>query len=146
MRQLTRRQRISAAVLTILALCFITLDLGGGSLRNAHDGVGGTFGSLYRGTDAVLGPLRRWAAGLPDAGTNESRIKALQHDNAVLRGRIDALSSDRSTSTQLARLQHEISIPVIVADRPLDSVVLGTATVVEHFEQLQKVVVDGHRR
>jgi rod shape-determining protein MreB len=45
-----------------------------------------------------------------------------------------------------ARLQHEIGIPVLVADRPLDSVVLGTGTVVEHFEQLQKVVVDGHRR
>jgi rod shape-determining protein MreB len=45
-----------------------------------------------------------------------------------------------------ARLQHELAIPVQVADRPLDSVVLGTATVIEHFEQLQKVVVDGHRR
>lgn len=45
-----------------------------------------------------------------------------------------------------ARLQHEIGIPVLVADRPLDSVVLGTGTVIEHFEQLQKVVVDGHRR
>jgi rod shape-determining protein MreB len=45
-----------------------------------------------------------------------------------------------------ARLQHEIGIPVLVADRPLDSVVLGTGTVVEHFEQLQQVVVDGHRR
>ena len=45
-----------------------------------------------------------------------------------------------------ARLQHELGIPVLVADRPLDSVVLGTGTVVEHFEQLQKVVVDGRRR
>jgi len=45
-----------------------------------------------------------------------------------------------------ARLQHELGIPVLVADRPLDSVVLGTATVVEHFDQLQKVVIDGHRR
>jgi rod shape-determining protein MreB len=45
-----------------------------------------------------------------------------------------------------ARLQQEVGIPVLVAERPLDSVVLGTATVVEHFEQLQKVVVDGHRR
>ncbi len=45
-----------------------------------------------------------------------------------------------------ARVQHEIGIPVLVADRPLDSVVLGTGTVVEHFEQLQKVVVDGPRR
>jgi rod shape-determining protein MreB len=45
-----------------------------------------------------------------------------------------------------ARLEHELGVPVQVADRPLDSVVLGTATVVEHFDQLQKVVVDGHRR
>jgi rod shape-determining protein MreB len=45
-----------------------------------------------------------------------------------------------------ARLQHEIGIPVLVAERPLDSVVLGTATVVEQFESLHKVVVDGHRR
>ncbi|HEU5266745.1 MAG TPA: rod shape-determining protein [Jatrophihabitans sp.] len=45
-----------------------------------------------------------------------------------------------------ARLQHELGVPVLVADRPLDSVVLGTATVVEHFDQLHKVVVDGHRR
>ena len=45
-----------------------------------------------------------------------------------------------------ARLQHDIGIPVLVADRPLDSVVLGTAQVVEHFESLHRVVVDGHRR
>lgn len=45
-----------------------------------------------------------------------------------------------------ARLQHDIGIPVLVADRPLDSVVLGTATVVENFGHLQKVVIDGHRR
>ena len=45
-----------------------------------------------------------------------------------------------------ARLEHEIGIPVVVAERPLDSVVLGAGTVVEHFDQLHKVVVDGHRR
>ena len=45
-----------------------------------------------------------------------------------------------------ARLQHELGIPVLVADRPLDSVVLGTGTVIEHFDQLHKVVVDGARR
>nr|WP_304045677.1 rod shape-determining protein [Jatrophihabitans endophyticus] len=45
-----------------------------------------------------------------------------------------------------ARLEAELGIPVHIAERPLDSVVLGTATVVEHFDQLHKVVVDGHRR
>ncbi len=105
MRQLTRRQRMSALVLAVVALCFITLDLGGGGLQQAHSGVRGTLGSLYRGTDTVLGPVRRFAAGVPDAGTNESRIKALQHRNAVLRGRLDAVRADRIVSAQLARLQ-----------------------------------------
>jgi rod shape-determining protein MreB len=45
-----------------------------------------------------------------------------------------------------ARLQHELGVPVLVADRPLDSVVLGTGTVVEHFTELAKVVVDEPRR
>jgi rod shape-determining protein MreB and related proteins len=45
-----------------------------------------------------------------------------------------------------ARLNHEIGVPVVVADRPLDSVVLGTGTVVEHFAALRRVVVDGPRR
>ena len=45
-----------------------------------------------------------------------------------------------------ARLQHEVGLPVLVADRPLDSVVLGTGTVVEHFGELAKVVIDEPRR
>src|SRR5262249_38326404 len=67
------------------------------------------------------------------AGDLVSRGIVLTGGGALLRG-LDA------------RLQHEIGIPVLVADRPLDSVVLGTATVVEHFEQLHRVVGDGHRR
>ena len=105
MRQLTRRQRVSAIVLAVLALCFITLDLGGGSLRQAHAGVRGTLGSLYRGTDTVLGPARRWAAGVPDAGRNEGRIQALQHKNATLRGKLDARSIDHRVGVRIAALQ-----------------------------------------
>lgn len=92
-------------VLAAIALCFITLDLGGGALDNAHSGVRGALGSLYRGTDTVLGPARRWLQGLPSAGTNQARIDQLRHENAVLRGRIAALSSDRRTAAELARLQ-----------------------------------------
>jgi rod shape-determining protein MreC len=105
MRRLTRRQRISASVLAVVALCFITLDLGGGALREAHTGVRGSLGSLYRGTDSVLGPVRRWVEGVPTAGTNKSRIEELRRDNARLRGRIAALQSDRRTTGQLAALQ-----------------------------------------
>ena len=71
---------------------------------------------------------------LADAKALEWRVDdVLLHHNALLRG-------------LNARLQHELGIPVLVAERPLDSVVLGTGTVVEHFDQLQKVVIDGHRR
>lgn len=105
MRRLTRRQRLSAIVLAALALCFVTLDLGGGSLADAHSGVRGSLGSLYRGTDGVLGPVRRWVEGVPSAGAHEGTIERLRRDNAALRGRIAALETDRHTSAQLAALQ-----------------------------------------
>ncbi|PZS35829.1 MAG: hypothetical protein DLM58_02970 [Pseudonocardiales bacterium] len=105
MRRLTRRQRVAAIVLASLALGFLTLDLGGGGLRSAHSGVRGALGSLYRGTDAVIGPARHFIQGIPSAGTNHSRIAALQHENAVLRGRVAAAEADRTTHAHLARLQ-----------------------------------------
>lgn len=105
MRRLTRRQRVSAIVLAAVALCFLTLDLGGGALRDAHAGVRGTLGSLYRGTDAVLGPVRRWAEGVPSAGKNQATIERLRHENASLRGRIGSLQADQRTNGRLAALQ-----------------------------------------
>jgi rod shape-determining protein MreC len=104
-RRLTRRQRLAAIVLAGVALCFITLDLGGGALRDAHSGVRGALGSLYRGTDAVVGPARRWAEGVPSAGSHQATIERLRGENARLRGRIAALQADRRTAGQLAELQ-----------------------------------------
>lgn len=86
---------------------------------------------LARIVDAVRSTLDRCPPEL--AGDLVSRGIVITGGGALLRG-------------MAARLQHEIGIPVLVADRPLDSVVLGTGTVVEHFDQLQKVVVDGSRR
>lgn len=105
MRRLTKRQRTSAIVLAVIALCLITLDLGGAGLADAHSGVRGTLGALYRGTDAVIGPVRNWVQGVPTAGTNRGKITDLEHANAELRGQVDALKSDRRTSAELSRLQ-----------------------------------------
>jgi rod shape-determining protein MreC len=105
MRRLSRRQRISAIVLAAVAVCFITLDLGGGALRDAHSGVRGTLGALYRGTDSVLGPARRWLEGVPSAGTNKATIDELRSENAQLRGRIEQLERDQRAAAQLAGLQ-----------------------------------------
>jgi rod shape-determining protein MreC len=104
MRALTRRQRLAAIVLACLALGFVTLDLGGGGLRSAHSGVRGALGSLYRGTDAVLGPTRHFIQGIPSAGTSHARISTLRHENAVLRGRVAVAEAERATHAQLARL------------------------------------------
>ena len=84
---------------------------------------------------SIVGAVRSTLDRCPPelAGDLVSRGIVVTGGGALLRG-IDA------------RLQHEIGIPVLVADRPLDSVVLGTGTVLEHFERLQKVVVDGPRR
>jgi rod shape-determining protein MreC len=110
MRRLTRRQRISAMALAVIALAFITLDRGGGSLNDAHDGVRGALGSLYRGTDSVLGPVRRWVQGAPTAGSNEGHIQALQAQNQKLNARIAKLQADARTSRQLAQLQHSADL------------------------------------
>jgi rod shape-determining protein MreC len=116
MRRLTRRQRSSAIVLAIVALAFLTLDLGGSGLGSAHSGMRGMLGSLYRGTDAVLGPVRRFAEGVPDAGTNKHRIDELRSENAKLRAQLAAQQADRRTSAQLSQLQ-------LAADRTGRSIV-----------------------
>jgi rod shape-determining protein MreC len=103
-RRLTHRQRVSAVVLTVVALCFITLDLGGGALRDAHSGVRGSLGALYRGTDSVLRPVRHWVEGVPSAGSKQGQLDELRSANAELRGRIAALEADRRTSARLAAL------------------------------------------
>lgn len=92
-------------MLAAVALCFITLDLGGGGLRSAHNGVRGALGSLYRGTDSMLGPVRRFVQGVPSAGSNQERIDKLRQENARLRGQVAQADSDRATHTRLAALQ-----------------------------------------
>jgi rod shape-determining protein MreC len=105
MRRLSRRQRLAAIVLSAVALCFITLDVGGGSLAGAHSGVRGTLGALYRGTDGVLGPVRRFVQGVPHAGTNEAKIHELQQENAALRAEAAQRTADTATANQLAALK-----------------------------------------
>ncbi len=103
--RLTRRQRVAAVVLAAVAACFLTLDLTGSSLSTAHSGVRGLLGSLYRGTDSVLGPVRRFVQGVPHASSNEERVRVLQHENAVLKKQLADINTDRRTAAELARLR-----------------------------------------
>ena len=104
-RRLTKRQRIAAVVLVALAACFMAIDLTGSGLRGAHSGVRGTLGALYRGTDGVLGPARRFVQGVPHAAGNRNTIARLRHENAELQARLDQQSADAATDAALARLR-----------------------------------------
>jgi len=44
------------------------------------------------------------------------------------------------------RLRHETGMPIIIADRPLDCVALGSGKCVEEFDALQQVLVSEPRR
>jgi rod shape-determining protein MreC len=103
--RLTRRQRVAAIVLAAVAACFVTLDVSGSGLASAHSGARGMLGSLYRGTDSVLGPVRRFAQGVPHAESNENHVRALQHENAQLRKQLADAATDRKTAAELDRLQ-----------------------------------------
>jgi rod shape-determining protein MreC len=92
-------------VLAVLALLFISLDFAGGSLGGARGGTTGALGSLYRGTDAVLGPARRFVQGVPDVGGNRREIAQLKQRNAELQRRLAASAADAATARQLQALQ-----------------------------------------
>ncbi|HEV2885464.1 MAG TPA: rod shape-determining protein MreC [Jatrophihabitans sp.] len=105
MRRLTRRQQLAAVVLAVLALLFISLDFAGGSLGGARGGATGALGALYRGTDAVLGPVRRFVQGVPDVGSNRREIARLEQRNAELQRQLAAAAADAATARQLHALQ-----------------------------------------
>ena len=105
MRRLSRRQQLSAIVLAVVALLFISFDFAGGSLGGARGGATGALGSLYRGTDAVLGPARRFVQGVPNVGGNRREIAQLKQRNAELQRQLAAAAADAATTRQLQALQ-----------------------------------------
>ena len=98
MSRLSLRQRVAAAALVLVALAFCVLDLAGAPLADAHGGVRGMLGSLYRGTDTVLGPVRRAATGGTDADAT------LQQQNADLRRQNAALQQQLSDAAAVKGL------------------------------------------
>jgi rod shape-determining protein MreC len=105
MRRLTRRQRWAAIALALVALAFLTLDLGGSSLASAHGGVRGAFGALYRGTDSILGPVRRFVQGVPGAASNKEKIDQLEAENRRLQQRLADAAVDKATAARLRTLE-----------------------------------------
>jgi rod shape-determining protein MreC len=61
-------------------------------------------GSLYRGTDAVLGPVRRFVEAVPHAASDQDRMRELEQRNARLQQRLAHAKADRATERQLRAL------------------------------------------
>jgi rod shape-determining protein MreC len=96
---------MAALVLAIVAVGFVSLDATGSGLSGAHSGARGTLGSLYRGTDAVVGPVRRFVQGVPDASANRAKVEQLTRENAALAAKVAAQQADAATTQRLAALQ-----------------------------------------
>ncbi len=109
MRSLTRRQRRAAVALALVAALFCALDVAGAPFQGARSGVQGYFGALYRGTDGVLGPARRWIQAVPHAGSDAATIAALRRRVDDLQRTAAVTAQDKATSKSIRALQMQAS-------------------------------------
>jgi rod shape-determining protein MreC len=105
MKRLTRRQRRAALALAMLAVLFVASDALGASYAGARGGVQGILGALYRGTDSVFMPARRWIQALPHVGRDTSTIARLRAQVATLQRRNATLLAAAGSGVQLRQLQ-----------------------------------------
>ena len=105
MKRLTRRQRRAALALAVVAMLFIASDALGASYAEARGGVQGFFGALYRGTDSVFTPARRWIQALPHLGRDARTIARLRAQVAMLQRQNANLVDAGGAGAQLRQLQ-----------------------------------------
>lgn len=109
MRTLTRRQRRAAIALALVAAFFCALDVAGAPFQGARDGVQGYLGALYRGTDGVLGPTRRWVQAVPHAGSDAATIASLRQQVGDLQRTAAVTAQDKATRKSVQALQLQAS-------------------------------------
>jgi rod shape-determining protein MreC len=105
MKRLTRRQRRAALALAVVAVLFIATDALGASYADARGGVQGFFGALYRGTDSVFTPARRWIQALPHLGRDATIIAQLRAQVTTLQRQNADLLNAGGSGAQLRQLQ-----------------------------------------
>jgi rod shape-determining protein MreC len=105
MKRLTRRQRRAALALALVAVLFVVTDALGASYADARGGVQGFFGALYRGTDSVFTPARRWIQALPHVGRESTTIARLRAQVATLQRQNATLLDAAGSGAQVRQLQ-----------------------------------------
>ena len=117
-RALTHRQRRAALALALVALLFVGIDVAAAPFRDARGGASGVLGSLARGTDSVVGPVRRFVQGLPHVSADRAQLHDLQQQTAQLRDELTRNQIDKATADQLASLGLQATatgVPVLPA-------------------------------
>ena len=109
MRTLTSRQRRAAIALAVVAVLFATFDVLGAPFASARGGAQGFFGGLYRGTDSVLGPTRRWLGELPHLNTDRRTIADQRAQLAAQQRSTATRRANAITARGVAQLQLQAS-------------------------------------
>ncbi len=80
----SRRSRIIAAVLLVVALSVAVLGLQGGAVRSANHGASAVFGPLERGMHSVFSPIGRFITGLTSINSKDRELARLRDQVASL--------------------------------------------------------------
>jgi rod shape-determining protein MreC len=95
------------AVLLLVSVTFVTLDYRMADhtpLSELRTGVATVFGPVQRAVNSAASPLIGAVRGLGSVVGDRGKVRALQRDNADLRGRLRSAELDQSRAAQLRRL------------------------------------------
>jgi rod shape-determining protein MreC len=92
-------------VLLVVSLLLATLDYRNSSFAGIRSATQTVFGPVQRGLTAAVAPVGRFFAGIPDVGSNRSRIDELERENAELRRRVRESTLTGARAEQLRRLE-----------------------------------------
>jgi rod shape-determining protein MreC len=104
MRSSGRRQRLTIVGLRAICVVLLALDAQGTTFGGARNSASRAFGPLERGANSVFDPVGNFFSGLPDVGSNKSKIDALKRQNDQLRSQLRESSVNNERSNALRRL------------------------------------------
>jgi rod shape-determining protein MreC len=84
----SRRSRITAAVLLVVALSFAVLGLQGGAVGSLKHGAAGVFGPVERGFHGFFSPIGRFFSGLTSINSRDRELARLRDEVTGLNQRI----------------------------------------------------------
>ncbi|MGN6245068.1 MAG: rod shape-determining protein MreC [Motilibacteraceae bacterium] len=103
----TRRNRLILGLLLLVSFTLITIDQRGGDaspLGGLRTAAGNVFGPVEQAVSAVVDPVVGAISAVGDLGSSEKRIKALEQENADLRGQLRSSELDRTRAAELDKL------------------------------------------